>query len=258
MLVRRVLPPSIAIVLAAIAIAAAGPDTAGACIGDCSDDGSVSISDLITGVSIGLGDLPASVCPAFDVNGDGQVGIDELVMAVNAALVGCPSTPTPSPTPSPEASATPTETPSPTVPPATASPTATPTMPMVAGQWREAPLSVTTSTCPGTLTDAFAADLAGRPPCDQTVEALSEGAIALTDCTGTRIEGTVDRDGTIHVVYPTIDDSFAGCTLALTASAAITAGTAPTVAAYTFALDFSGSCPIENCTIDAEATWTRL
>jgi hypothetical protein len=245
-------------VLAAIAIAAGGPGSALACAGDCGDDGSVSISDLITGVSIALGDLPVSVCPAFDVNGDGQVGIDELLMAVNAALTGCPSTPTPSITPTVQASETPTETPSPTVPPATASPTATPTMPVVAGQWREAPLSVTTSTCPGPFTDTFAADLAGRPPCDQTVEVLSEVAIALTDCTGTRIDGSLDRDGTIHVVYPTIDGSFEGCTLALTASAAITAGTAPTVATYTFALDFSGSCPIENCTIDAEATWTRL
>ena len=125
--------------------------------------------------------------------------------------------------------------------------------------WREAPLAVTASTCPTALTDAFAADLAWRPPCDQTVEMLSEIAIALTDCTGTRIEGTLDRDGTIHIVYPTIDDSGGGCTV----GAHRLGGDPRRRSAQRWPptpspSSFSGTCPIEDCAIDAEATWTRL
>jgi hypothetical protein len=257
--VHRLLGRQIPTLLMAIAVASGSAGPVLACAGDCGGDGSVSISELITGVSIALGDLPLSVCTAFDVNGDGVVGIDELVMAVNAALTGCPPMPTPSLTPTAAATATATETASATATATpTASPSATPTVPMVAGQWQEAPLAVTGSTCPSMLTDSFADDLAGRPPCDQSVEILSESMVALTDCTGMRIEGSLDRDGTIHVAYPTISDTVGDCTIALTASAVISAGTEPTVAAYTFALAFTGTCPATDCTIDAEGTWTRL
>src|SRR5215468_4021990 len=167
--------------------------------------------------------------------------------------------PTPSSTSTPTASPTVTDTPSFTATATpTASPTTSPTVPMVAGDWREAPLAVTESTCPALLTETFSADLAGRPPCDQTVEALGELAIALTDCTGTRIEGTLDRDGTIHVVYPTTHDTAGECTVALTASASVPAATSPTVATYTFDLAFTGTCPVDNCVITAEGSWTRL
>ena len=245
--------------LAAAAIAAAPSGAALACAGDCDGDGTVGIAEVITGVSIILGELPLSRCPALDGDGDGEVRIDELVAAVNAALTGCPATPTPSSTPTAPASPTAADTPSATATPTpTASPTASPTVPVVAGEWREAPLAVTDSTCPALLTETFSDDLAGRPPCDQTVESLSELAIALTDCTGTRIEGTLDRDGTIHVVYPTTEDTVGQCTVALTASAAIPAAMNPTVATYTFALVFTGTCPVDNCAIEAQGSWTRL
>jgi FG-GAP-like repeat len=61
------------------------------CVGDCNNDGMVSIDELITGVNIALGSLPISSCPAFDQNGDGMVGINELITAVNNALNGCPA-----------------------------------------------------------------------------------------------------------------------------------------------------------------------
>jgi len=54
--------------------------------GDCNGDGMVSISELITGVNIALGNLPVTACPAFDTNRDGRVTIEELIAAVNAAL----------------------------------------------------------------------------------------------------------------------------------------------------------------------------
>jgi hypothetical protein len=219
----------------------------------------VSVAEVITGVGASLGDLPLSQCPALDANQDGELRIDELVTAVNAALVGCPSTPTPLASATATASPTITDTPSPTPTPSpTDSPTATPTVPMVVGLWREDPLTVTGSTCPTVLTESFAADLASRPPCDQTVESTGELTITLQDCTGTRVDGTLDRDGTIHVTYPTGTDDVDGCIVALTVSAAIPAAADPTAATYTFAAAFSGTCALDDCAIQAQGAWTRL
>jgi hypothetical protein len=68
------------------------------CAGDCNGDGAVSISELIVGVNIALGNAPASACTAMDANQDGMVSINELVAAVNSALTGC-AAPTPTATP---------------------------------------------------------------------------------------------------------------------------------------------------------------
>lgn len=59
------------------------------CDGDCNGDGMVSISELIRGVNIALGNLPVETCSSFDINGDGMVGINELISAVFDALNGC-------------------------------------------------------------------------------------------------------------------------------------------------------------------------
>ena len=48
--------------------AAAG--VAGECVGDCTSDFTVSVSDLILGVNILLGATPVDACPSLDVNGD--------------------------------------------------------------------------------------------------------------------------------------------------------------------------------------------
>jgi subtilisin-like proprotein convertase family protein len=60
------------------------------CVGDCDDDGEVSISELIRGVNIALELASLDQCPAFDRNGNGAVEISELIAAVNNALDGCP------------------------------------------------------------------------------------------------------------------------------------------------------------------------
>jgi hypothetical protein len=59
------------------------------CVGDCNRDGAVSITELVVGVNIGLGRLPLSECPSFDLDGNGVLGIDEVLIAVRAALTGC-------------------------------------------------------------------------------------------------------------------------------------------------------------------------
>jgi hypothetical protein len=61
------------------------------CVGDCNDDGSVSVDELIIGVNIVLGSASIDDCPSFDQNKDGVVTVDELIVAVNNALTGCPT-----------------------------------------------------------------------------------------------------------------------------------------------------------------------
>jgi len=60
------------------------------CVGDCSDDNSVTVDEIVTGVNIALGQTDISVCQAFDSSGDGSVTVDELLTAVTNALNGCP------------------------------------------------------------------------------------------------------------------------------------------------------------------------
>ena len=59
------------------------------CVGDCDGNGTVIISELITGVNIALDRANVAVCRAFDTTSDGRVTIDELVAAVGNALGGC-------------------------------------------------------------------------------------------------------------------------------------------------------------------------
>lgn len=60
-----------------------------ACLGDCNRNGSVSVSELVTGVNISLGAAPLDRCRAFDRDGSRSVQIDELVGGTGSALDGC-------------------------------------------------------------------------------------------------------------------------------------------------------------------------
>jgi hypothetical protein len=61
-----------------------------ACAGDCNDDRTVAINELLIGVNIVIGSAELAACPAFDTSDDGEVTVSELIQAVNAALNGCP------------------------------------------------------------------------------------------------------------------------------------------------------------------------
>jgi hypothetical protein len=65
------------------------------CVGDCDDDGTVSLGELVEGVGGALG---RATCAAFDVDGDGDTSVQELVMAVNASMNTCVPVATPTPT----------------------------------------------------------------------------------------------------------------------------------------------------------------
>ena len=96
----------------------------GMCVGDCNNDGAVTVEELVEGVNIALdlvspGDVPGDSCQAFDANSDEQVTVDELVRGIHHAIEGCPrdaGTPTgvpSSPIPNATESATHTLTPAP-------------------------------------------------------------------------------------------------------------------------------------------------
>ena len=60
--------------------------SAQSCPGDCSDDLTVTIEELIACVKTALGASPLETCLACDFDRDGTVVINELVMSVNVAL----------------------------------------------------------------------------------------------------------------------------------------------------------------------------
>jgi uncharacterized repeat protein (TIGR03806 family) len=91
----------LASLLAAFLLAVAAPTFA--CVGDCDENGAVALGELLTGVSIALGDELFTACRAFDGDGDGAVGVNDLIAGIDGSLRGCSGTPGPSPTPTPTA-----------------------------------------------------------------------------------------------------------------------------------------------------------
>jgi hypothetical protein len=61
------------------------------CAGDCSNDGPVTIDELVSMVGIALGAAPPARCIAGDINHDGEISVDEIMAAVYVALNGCPA-----------------------------------------------------------------------------------------------------------------------------------------------------------------------
>ena len=62
-----------------------------ACVGDCNNEGRVTVDDILTMVNTALGNAGISACQRGDANDDHQITVDEILTAVNNALSGCPS-----------------------------------------------------------------------------------------------------------------------------------------------------------------------
>lgn len=89
---RISLVPLVATILHALCLPAI------ACTGDCNGNGSVTVNELVQGVSIALGSLPIGECSAFDRDDNKRVDIGEIIAGVNFAVSGCSATATPTPT----------------------------------------------------------------------------------------------------------------------------------------------------------------
>lgn len=107
----------IAILLTALGVLALAATAARAqlppCVGDCGDNGAVSVDELVRGVGILLGLRAITDCVQFDRDGNGQVAVNELILGVTSALNGCQAAATPSaavPSPTPTMSIPPTGT----------------------------------------------------------------------------------------------------------------------------------------------------
>lgn len=88
----KVLILSSAIALACFASPAPAAEGNGShCAGDCNNSGSVTLDELVKGITIALGNAMIGACPAFDLDAGGTATVDELIKGVNAALSGCPS-----------------------------------------------------------------------------------------------------------------------------------------------------------------------
>lgn len=61
----------------------------GPCTGDCDDDGTVVVSELVRAVSMALSGQAPDNCAPIDMDNNGLVSVNELVGAVNVALRGC-------------------------------------------------------------------------------------------------------------------------------------------------------------------------
>jgi parallel beta-helix repeat protein len=59
--------------------------TGGTLIGDCNDDGTVAVNEIVKAVNIALGNLPLAECAAASSDGE-EVTIADLIAAVNAGL----------------------------------------------------------------------------------------------------------------------------------------------------------------------------
>jgi len=59
------------------------------CVGDCTNSTDVTGGEIITMMNIALGNLPVSACYAGDASDDGQITVDEMLKAVNNALSSC-------------------------------------------------------------------------------------------------------------------------------------------------------------------------
>jgi hypothetical protein len=70
-------------------VSAPTPTPIGSCAGDCDDDGTVAVSELVSLVRIALELASVSGCQAGDLDGSGTIEIGEIVAAVNWSLAGC-------------------------------------------------------------------------------------------------------------------------------------------------------------------------
>lgn len=218
-----------------------GAPVGAVCVGDCDGDGQVRINEVITGVNIGLDQLPLAACPSFDANDNGAVAINEVITGVNNGLTGCPEEPTPTSTPQP-------------------TPTPTGSIPDVSGTWRQRGLHIESSTCPAVIDQALEETIAeGDYDCDYALDQRGTRLDITEICADGMddVVGSVDQTGTVTA---SISDTgnIDGCSVTIAIALSVPATQSPTTATATFDGRFGAGCPVASCTIVTRGTWTKL
>ncbi|HYD48544.1 MAG TPA: VCBS repeat-containing protein [Terriglobales bacterium] len=73
----------------AAAICLSAPPRVSACSGDCDQDCSVDVAEIVVAIQVALGEQPTTRCAAADRDGSGTVAVDEILAALQVALSGC-------------------------------------------------------------------------------------------------------------------------------------------------------------------------
>jgi len=60
------------------------------CLGDCNGDEIVTVDELVSMISIALGERDLIDCKSGDADASGSIEVDEIIRAINHALSGCP------------------------------------------------------------------------------------------------------------------------------------------------------------------------
>jgi len=63
------------------------------CPGDCNNNGTVNVNELVVGMDMAASATGINECPSLDTNHDGMVSVDEILTALTMALAGCPTPP---------------------------------------------------------------------------------------------------------------------------------------------------------------------
>jgi hypothetical protein len=77
---------------ATITSAVGGTSTAtppASCVGDCDENGNVTVNEIVTVVNVALERMPMGICEAGNADRNQEITIDEILVAVNGALSGC-------------------------------------------------------------------------------------------------------------------------------------------------------------------------
>jgi hypothetical protein len=200
-----------------------GTGTSESCVGDCSDDGAVSIDEIITLVNIALGNAGVGGCTAGDANVNGQITIDEILMAVSSALNGCP-------------------------------------VPEVSGTLQRDQAAIVSSTCAAGVTARVQSSIdAGEWNCTYNIAQSGPNLTITETCPdGTdTFPGTVDTAGCVTVVR-TEQETQDSCTFTQTSRFEVDGTASPSTGLGQLQFDFSAGCGFTDCVIVVESRYSRL
>ncbi len=202
---------------------AAGSGTPPSCVGDCGNDGQVTVDEILTMVNIALGNADVSACDSGDENDDGQMTVDEILKGVNSALNGC-------------------------------------AIPDVSGTRQRDQAAILSSTCASAVTARVQSSIdAGEWNCTYDIAQSGPNLTITETCPdGTdTFPGTVDNTGRITVVR-TDQETQDSCTFTETSRFEADGSASSSTGTGRLQFHFSTGCAFTDCEIVVESRFSRL